>query len=53
MIYEFLQIKSTVESIESDSRKVCYLCLPKSQWITNDKEELTDNNLCEMESVNE
>ena len=53
MIYEFLQIKSTVESIESDSRKVCYLCLPKSQWITNDKEELTDNNLGEMESVNE
>lgn len=53
MIYEFLQIKSTVESIESDSRKVCYLCLPKSQWITNDKEELTDNNLYEMESVNE
>lgn len=53
MIYEFLQIKSTVESIESDSRKVCYLCLPKSQWITDDKEELTDNNLYEMESVNE
>ena len=53
MIYEFLQIKSTVESIESDSRKVCYLCLPKSQWITDNKKDLTDNNLCEMESVNE
>ena len=53
MISEFLQIKSTVESVESDSRKVCYLCLPRSQWITDNKEELTDNNLCEMELVNE
>ena len=53
MISEFLQIKSTVESIESDSRKVCYLCLPKSQWIIDNKDELTDNNLREMESVDE
>jgi len=53
MISEFLQIKSTVESVESDSRKVCYLCLPRSQWITDNKDELTDNNLREMESVDE
>ena len=53
MISEFLQIKSTVESTESDSRKVCYLCLPRSQWVIDNKDELTDNNLREMESVDE
>ena len=53
MISEFLQIKSFGESIETESRKVCYLCLPKSQWTTNGKEELIENNLCELESVNE
>ena len=53
MISEFLQIKSTVEYVESDSRKVCYLCLPRSQWITDNKEEPIENKLYEMESVNE
>jgi hypothetical protein len=53
MLSEYFQIKSFVESIEYDSRKICYLCLPKSQWITDSKEELADNNLCEMERVNE
>jgi hypothetical protein len=53
MISEYFQIKSSIETIESDSRKICYLCLPRSQWITDNKAEPTENKLCEAELVNE
>jgi hypothetical protein len=52
MIYEYFQIKSSSEPTESDSRKICYLCLPKNQQI-NDNTEIIKNKMCEMESVNE
>jgi hypothetical protein len=51
MISKFLQIKSSVESIDLDSRKVCYLCLPRSHWIVDDKEDPIENNMCEAELV--
>ena len=53
MISEYFQIKSSSESMEYSSRKICYLCLPKNQWVTNNKEELTENKIEEMESINE
>ena len=53
MISEYFQIKSSAETMEYESRKICYLCLPKSQWITDNKTESTENELCKAELVNE
>jgi hypothetical protein len=50
MISEYFQIKSSIEEIEHNSRKVCYLCLPKSQWITNNQKDLIENKLEEIEN---
>lgn len=52
MIYEYFQIKSSAELVEDGSRKICYLCLPKDQWVAN-RNEIIEHDLYELDLKNE